>query len=233
MPSGQIFQKILLGVLSGPLLATVILLVPLGVLTGLAVVLDPSLGMYEFVPEEELLVPFIFLAILISAANVRLALRMSRDTKAGRIITLTTDRYLDDQSGAQNIHGHPGKAFADELKSFIAKHEDKPVSLSKPIGEDYGWGFWVKEKGFSPVWVAIAHSGVANEDRRAEEYMIAITLEPPILPWRRLRYKPDFALRDGIEQRVTEFLTAMNIPFSIEIEDWVDPEPKAQLPPRF
>jgi hypothetical protein len=229
----QYLQNILLCLLSGPLLAALILLVPMGVLTGLSVVLDPSLAMYEFVPEEVLLPPFILLAVLISAANVRLAIVMSRDRKAGRIIRVRTNRYVDDPSGAQNIHGHPGRAFADELKQFIAKREDKAVAQSTAIGEDYGWGFWLREKAFSPVWVAIAHAGSPKDDESVEEYIVAITLEPPILPWRRLRYNPDFALRDEIEQRVTEFLAERNIPFAIEWEDWVDPEPHLQPPPRF
>lgn len=233
MERKQYLQNLLLGLLSGPLLAALILLVPMGVLTGLSVVLDPSLAMYEFVPEEVLLPPFILLAVLISAANVRLAIVMSRDRKAGRIIKVRTSRYVDDPSGAQNIHGHRGRAFADELKQFISRREDKAVALSTAIGEDYGWGFWLREKAFSPVWVAIAHAGSPKDDESVEEYIVAITLEPPILPWRRLRYNPDFALRDEIEQRVTEFLAEKKIPFAIEWEDWVDPEPHPQPPPRF
>lgn len=233
MERKKYLQNILLGLLSGPVLAALILLVPLGILTGLSAALNPSLAMYEFVPEEELLAPFVLIAILISVANVRLALVMSRDAKAGRIIRAKTDRYVDDPSGAENIHGHRGRILADELRRFIAAHEDTPISLSKPIGEDYGWGFWVREKAFSPVWVAIAHSGSIDVDERKEEYIIAITLEPPILPWRRLRYRPDFPLRDEIEQRVTEFLAEKNISYAIESEEWVDPEPHSQPPPRF
>lgn len=226
-------QDILLGLVSGPLLALLVLLIPLGILTGLSVVLDPSLAMFEYVPEEELLLPFILLAALISAANVRLAVVMARDDKAGRIVRLRTKRYVDDPSGAQNIHGHRGRLFADELRGFIARHEDHPVSLSRPVGEDYGWGFWVRENAFSPVWVAIAHTGTSKDDNGVEEYIVATTLEPPLMPWSRLRYRPDFKLRDEVEQRVTEFLTENGVPFAIEAEEWVDPEPHSQRPPQF
>lgn len=226
-------QSLLLGLLSGPLLAALILLIPLGILTGLSVVLDPSLAMYEFVPEEELLGPFIILTILISGANIRLAVVMGRDRKAGRVIRLTTDRYADDPSGVDNIHGHPGRAFARELQAFLATREGKGVSLGTPTDEDYGWGFWVGEKEFSPLWVAIAHAGRASEDERADEYVIAVTLEPPILPWRRLTYRPDFDFRDEIEMQVKEFLANNKINFKIEVEDWVDPEPKSETAPRF
>jgi hypothetical protein len=225
--------NIALAALSGPVLAALILLVPLGVLTGLSVALDPSLAMFEFVPEEELLVPFIMLAIFISAANTRLAIIMSRDEKSGRIFRVTTDRYADDRSGEQNIHGHPGRAFALEFRDYLATREDQTVSLGEPIGEDYGWGFWVGEKEFSPLWVAIAHDGQKREDARLQDYILAVTLEPPLTPWRRLTYKPDFALRDEIESRLTDFLTSKNIAFTTEAEDWVDPEPKSYPAPRF
>lgn len=238
---GKNVQNILLGLLSGPLLAVIVLLIPLGILTGISVVLDPSLAMYEFVPEEELLVPFLLLAILFSAANVRLAMVMSGDRNAGRVIRVTTDRYVADPSGKDNVHGHPGRAFADEFRTFLAAREVRSaamgvvsdVSLGVPLGEDYGWGFWVGEKAFSPLWVAIAHGGRIDEESRLDEYVVAITLEPPLLPWRRLTYRPDFGLRDEIEMQLKDFLASNGMPFKVEVEDWVDPEPKSETAPRF
>lgn len=231
----KLFWEIVLGLLSGPLLATLILLVPFGVLTGVYVVLDPSLAMYEFTPEIELLVPFVMLAVLISAANVRLAFVMSRDRNAGRVFEATTDRYVGDTSGAQNIHGHPGKLFALEFSQFLKDRHGARITVGEPSGEDYGWGFRIGEKGYSPLWVAIAHSGRSAPDEPAEDYAIAVTLEPPLLPWKRLSYKPDFALKNEIERRLIEFLDSKNIRFVTEAEDWVDPEPATtqQSSPRF
>lgn len=233
MTRGQLIWNILLGLLSGPVIAGLALLLPLGVLTGVAAVLDPSLAMYEFAPEEDLLLPFVLIAALISAANVRLALVMSRDRKAGRLFEVSTDRYADDPSGAENIHGHPGKRFALDFIQFLATSEGPGVSIGDPVGEDYGWGFWIEEKGFSPLWAAFAHEGRSTVDERSETYILAITLEPPLMPWRRLSYKPDFALRDEIERRLIEFLYSRGMSFSTEAEDWVDPEPKTQPAPRF
>lgn len=233
MTSRQLIWNVLLALLSGPVIAALVLLLPLGVLTGVSAVLDPSLAMYEFAPEEDLLLPFILIAMLISAANVRLALVMSHDRKGGRLFEVTTDRYIDDPSGAENIHGHPGKQFALDFIQFLTTSEGPGVTIGDPVGEDYGWGFWIEEKGFSPLWAAFAHEGRSTADDRADSYILAITLEPPIMPWLRLVYKPDFALRDEIERRLIEFLYSRGMTFTTEAEDWVDPEPRSQPAPRF
>lgn len=225
--------SIVIALLSGPVLSALLLLIPLGMLTGLSVVLDPSLAMFEFVPEEELLLPFLLLAVLISAANVRLATVMARDRKYDRIFKLTTSLYFDDASGADNIHGHPGRDFARDFSHFFASHERATVTLSEPIGEDYGWGFWAERSGFSPLWVAFAHSGRKKDGERADDYMVAVTMEPPLLPWRRLTYKPDFHLRHKIEVRLKEFFASRNIAYVQQAEAWVDPEEKSHPEPRF
>ncbi|MEK4033813.1 hypothetical protein WOC76_14940 [Methylocystis sp. IM3] len=233
MTRGRLIWKILPALLSGPTLAALILLLPFGVLTGIYVALDPSMAMYEFTPEEELLIPFALLAALISAANVRLAVVMSRDRNAGRVFEATTDRYAGDPSGAQNVHGHPGKQFAQEFIDFLKAQDGARLEMGEPVGEDYGWGFAIGEKGFSPLWVAVAHAGKPLRDEPAEDYILAVTLEPPLLPWRRLAYKPDFALRDDIERRLIEFLYSRGVSFVTEAEDWVDPEPTSHPAPRF
>lgn len=233
MTRGQLIWNILLGLLSGPVIAGLVLLLPLGVLTGVSAVLDPSLAIDEFEPEKELLLPFILIAMLITAANVRLAVVMSRDRKAGRLFEVATDRYAGDPSGAENVHGHPGKRFALDFIQYLTTSEGPSVSIGDPIGEDYGWGFWIEEKGFSPLWAAFAHEGRSSAENGSENYILAITLEPPLMPWRRLFYKPDFALRDEIERRLIEFLYSRGMSFSTVAEDWVDPEPKTQPAPRF
>lgn len=232
MTRGEFVWNLLAGLISGPLISGLILLLPLGVLTGIAVVLDPSLAMFEFTPEEELLIPFVLLAVLISTANVRLAVVMSRDERSGRLFEVSTDRYVDDPSGAEHVHGHRGRKFAMELIAFLAER-DTDLKESEALDEDYGWGFWIAEKGFSPLWVAIAHERQPNEAERTEAYLVAVTLEPPLMPWRRLTYKPDFALRDRVEGRLIEFLTSRGLSYTMEAEDWFDPEPNTQPAARF
>jgi hypothetical protein len=233
MTRTRLLWTLVVALLSGPALAALILLLPFGVLTGISAALDPSLAIYEFTPEKALLVPFVLLAALISAANVRLALIMSRDRNAGRLFEATTDRYVGDPSGAQNIHGHPGRQFALDFTEFLRARDGERLKLGDPVGEDYGWGFWIGEKGFSPLWVAIAHAGRPLPDERAEDYILAVTLEPPLLPWRRLVYTPDFALRDEVERRLIDFLHSRGVSFVTESEDWVDPEPKTHPAPKF
>jgi hypothetical protein len=233
MTRRQLIWNVLLALLSGPVIAALVLLLPLGVLTGVSAVLDPSLAMYEFTPEEDLLLPFILITMLISAANVRLALVMSHDSRGGRLFEVTTDRYTNDPSGGENIHGHPGKQFALDFIQFLTTSEGPGVTIGDPVGEDYGWGFWIEEKGFSPLWAAFAHEGRSTVDECADSYILAITLEPPIMPWRRLVYKPDFALRDETERRLIEFLYSRGMTFTSEAGDWVDPEPRSQPEPRF
>jgi hypothetical protein len=230
---GQVIWNILLGLVSGPILAGLILLIPLGMLTGVSAALDPSLAMYEYTPEKELLIPWLLLAALISAANIRLALLLSKDRESHRMFEVTTPRYADDPSGAQNVNGHRGKQFAEDLIRHLAAREGDKVEIGEPVPEDYGWGFWIGEKGFSPLWVAIAQTGAAKEGEKAEDYLLAVTLEPPLLPWRRLTFQPDFALRDRIENHLADFLTSNRFSFNAEADDWVDPEPRTQHEARF
>lgn len=233
MTRGQLIWNILLGAISGPILAAVILLVPLGVLTGVSAALDPSLAMYEFTAEEELLLPFILIAGLISAANVRLAVVMSRDKRAGRIFEIATDAYASDPSGDENMHGHRGKQLAEEFARYLGEREGAALQIGEASDEDYGWGFWIGETGFSPLWVAVAHSGPSESDETKDDFALAVTLEPPVAPWRRLVYKPDFALRDRVEDHLAEFLARRGLGYATEAEDWVDPEPKTQPAARF
>lgn len=218
----QLFWDVFVGLISGPVLAALALLLPLGVLTGVSAALDPSLAMYEFTPEEDLLLPWIILSVLISAANIRLALITSKDTRAGRIFIVTTERYLEDPSGEQNVNGHRGKQFVEDFTRFLAEREGDGVNAGEPVSEDYGWGFWIGEKGYSPLYVAIAHGG-REKGETAEQFLAAVTLEPPLMPWRRISYKPDLPLRDRVETHLNDFLTANQMSFTSEIEEWVAP----------
>lgn len=226
-------QNVLAALASGPVLAALILLLPLGVLTGVTVALNPSLAIDELAPEEELLIPFVLIAALISTANARLAWIMSPDTKSGRIFKVTTTRYSTDPSREEHPHGHSGRRLGLDFIQFLTRRYGGSVAMSAPEAEDYGWKFWIQREGFSPLCVAVAHVSAPTEDNPTEEYDIAVTLEPPLLPWRSLAYRPDFGLRDEIEQRLSEFLDANGLPFTADLEPWVDPEPKTSPGPRF
>jgi hypothetical protein len=225
--------SVLVGLASGPLLAALILLIPLGVLTGLTAALNPSLAIDEFAPEEELVIPFILIAALISAANARLAWIMSPRPQTDRLINVTTERYIDDPSGQRHAHGHRGRQFALDLIQFLGAQNRDSVAFGAPETEDFGWKFWIRRKDFSPLWLVVAHVAERKNDKPVDEYILAATLEPPLLPWRRLAYKPDFSLRDEIEGELLEFLRVNGLSFTADVGQWVDPEPKMSPGPMF
>jgi hypothetical protein len=226
-------RSVLAGVLSGPLLSALLLLVPLGVLTGLNVALDPSLAIDEFAPEEELFIPFIFIAIFISAANGRFAWVMSGDTVPARIFEVTSGRYLDDPSGSLHPHGHRGRQLLLDFIAFLANPPELSVTVDEPVAEDYGWKFSIRRDGFSPIWIVVAHAGQATEGELIEKYTVAVTLLPPFAPWRRLTFKPDFVLREKVERQLIAFLRARNLSFDVDLGEWVDPGPGIAPGPMF
>ncbi len=226
-------KNVLAALASGPLLAGLLLLVPLGVLTGLNAALDPSLAIDEFAPEEELVIPFLLLATLISAANVRLASVMSHGSETGRLFGVVTVRYKNDPCGELHAHGHRGRQLALDFQEFLMRREDKPLTLGPPVAEDYGWKFPVERKDFSPLWVLVAHVGQGDVDKPADEFIVSVAFEPPLLPWRRFAYRPDFVLRDKVESQFMEFLRANDLSVDINFEQWMDPEPGVNSGPMF
>lgn len=226
-------RDILVAVASGPLLAGLLLLIPLGVLTGLNVALDPSLAIDEFAPEEELVVPFLLLAALISAANVRLAWMFSQGSEAGRRFKVMTMRYKDDQCRELHPHGHRGRQLALDFQEFLVQREEEPLTLGPAVTEDYGWKFSIERPGFSALWVLVAHVEQGGDDQRDDEFIVSVAFEPPLLPWLRLLYRPDFFLQAEIERQFMEFLRANDLSFDIDFEQWMDPEPGVNSGPMF
>jgi hypothetical protein len=226
-------RSVLAGVLSGPLLSALLLLIPLGVLTGLNVALDPSLAIDEFAPEEELFIPFILIAIFISTANGRFAWAMSGDNDSARIFEVTSGRYLDDSSGASHPHGHRGRQLLLDFIAFLANTPELSVTVDEPVTEDYGWKLSIRRDGFSPIWIVVAHEGPATEEELTEKYTVAVTLLPPFLPWRRLTFKPDFTLREKVERQFIAFLRVRNLSFDVDLGEWVDPGPGIAPGPMF
>lgn len=231
--SSRSIKKVLAGLASGPILAGLILLAPLGVLTGLNAALDPAMAIDEFAPEEELLIPFLLLAILISAANGRLAWVMSQESAAGRLFRVSTDHFLADASSHLHAHGHRGRQLALDFKTFLEHRDNGSLSFGELTQEDYGWKFSIGRKDFSELWVLVAHVERTENVAPADEFVLTIAFEPPFLPWRRLAYDPDFSLYHEMERQLTNFLRVEELPFTVEFEPWVDPEPGINSGPMF
>lgn len=231
--SSRAMKQVLMGLVSGPILAGLILLAPLGILAGLNAALDPALAIDEFAPEEELLIPFLLLAALISAANARLAWVMSGGSESGRRFRVVTERFITDPSSNLHAHGHRGRQLALDFRNFLVDEGRDSLDFSEMTEEDYGWKFSIKRKEFSELWILIAQVGTADDDQPADEYLLTIAFEPPLLPWRRLSFEPDFSLRRETERRLVKFLQVNDLPFVTDFEPWVDPEPGMNPGPMF
>jgi hypothetical protein len=69
------------------------------------------------------------------------------------------------------------------------------------------------------LWVAFSYAGPVEEGSTVEETVVSVNLEPPLLPWKRLAYKPDIALRDRVQDHLKAFFAANEIALEEEIED--------------
>ncbi len=233
----HLFWDILLGLVSGPLVAALLLLIPLGALTGLTVALDPNLDMYEFAPEEELLVPWGILAAMISIANIHVALVNAAVPRPSQIFTIRTEKYrttdVDGETTAEppqeremfSVHAgmdtgwRHGRHLVDDMVSFIGARKPEDVEISAPEAEDYGWSFTVGTKNLYPLQVAVSFVDVVDHVRDIEEYELSVDFDPPMLPWKRFGYQPDVALRDRIEADIVGFLTSQGVSFTAEPEE--------------
>ncbi len=210
---------VVVALISGALLAALILALPFGFLTMALAWFDPKLTIYKSAPGWVMLSPWIALAALISAGNLRLVFLEGKDGGADHVFRVRTDRYFGDPSAAETVNGDPGKRFVEDFSAFLSGREREGVEIGEPIGEDYGWGFWVGSRGADPLWVAFSYVGPVEEPSKVEETVVSVNLEPPFLPWKRLAFKPDIALRDKVQNHLKAFLAANEIAFEEEIED--------------
>ncbi len=233
----HLFWDIVLGLVSGPIVAALLLLIPLGALTGLTVALDPNLDIYEFAPEEELLVPWAILAAMISIANIHVALVNAAVSRPSQIFTIRTEKYRATSTGGETPTERPqeremfsvhagmdtgwrhGRHLVDDMVAFISARKPEDVEISAPEAEDYGWSFTIGTKSLYPLQVAISFVDVVDHVREIEEYELSVDFDPPLLPWKRFSYRPDVDLRDRVEAHITEFLTSQGVSFTAEPEE--------------
>jgi len=231
------FWDLVLGLVSGPLVAALLLLIPLGALTGLTVALDPNLDLYEFAPEEELLVPWAMIAVMISIANIHVALVNAAVSRPSQIFTIRTEKYrttdADGETTAEppqereifSVHAgmdtgwRHGRHLVDDMVAFIDARKPEDVEISAPEAEDYGWSFTIGTRNLSPLQVAISFVDVVDHVRDIEEYELSVDFDPPLLPWKRFSYQPDVALRDRTEAQIVEFLNSRGVGFTVEPEE--------------
>ncbi len=202
-------------VVAAALLATLALLLPFGLAVGLHALIDPEMTLLRRIPGLVLLSPWLALTAVIAAGMLRpwwLLRQDPRRGQGGRFWRVRTARYADDPSGAETVNDTPGRAFLTDYLAAVAAARPE-FDRGVPIPEDYGWGAWVAAGG-SPAWVAFSAAGRAED--RTDETVIAVVLEPPPMPWQRLRWRPDFALRDALEAILEGFLRREGIAFAVE-----------------
>jgi hypothetical protein len=200
------------GLVSGPLLATLILFLPFGLLTLLVALWDPPPGVFRAVLFWVSVPAWSLLALLIAVANIRIVLLGIPE----RAFSIRTGQFMDDDSGRDNLNGIPGRMLARALMAHLAGQPGRPPSFSEIIAEDYGWGFWVSEDGDGyPLWVAVSHAGrdVADE---GETYVVSVNAEPPVLPWRRLCYRVNRRLFDGVDRGIRSYFESRGIVWEAE-----------------
>ncbi len=94
--------------------------------------------------------------------------------------------------------------FGQDVAAWlIPQLKHLPFSLSEPIGEDYGYGFWVGQD----IWVAI---GIMDESVGAvnAEWLVSVAYDPGFNLKKRLFGKRDTAAQRQICQAVHAALSA-------------------------
>jgi hypothetical protein len=233
----HLFWDILLGLVSGPMIAALLLLIPLGALTGLTVALDPNLDLYEFAPEEELLVPWAILAVMISIANIHVALVNAAVSRPSQIFTIRTEKYRTTGPEEEETTTRPqeremfsvhagmdtgwrhGRHLVEDIVAYIGAREPEEVVIDPPEAEDYGWSFMIGTRNLYPLQVAISFVDVVDHVRDIEEYELSVDFDPPFLPWKRFSYQPDVALRDRVEGHIVDLLKSKGVSFTMESEE--------------
>lgn len=211
----KLVYSVLESAISGFFYSTIIFIVPFGMLTGLSALMDPSLVLYEFLPEEVLFIPWIILSLLIAWGNVNIA-NLFRDSACkNKIFTIQDfdihkfvnkgdERYVD--------------LISEEISTFISNKCLNQLSSITKLHRSDGVGLAIKDIRNQILLVSISSSLPdkkfdANNTAILE---IMISLEAPFLPWKRARFRANTILKAEIENLIEVFLNNKNISFSLD-----------------
>ena len=99
-----------------------------------------------------------------------------------------------------------GEDFAAWLRDQVSQFAAEGFEISRPIQEDYGWGFWVS-RGKDTFWVAI---GLVDEldGGRGAQWVVSVAYDPGLSIVRRLFHKPDTAALTRIREALWAALRA-------------------------
>ena len=97
-----------------------------------------------------------------------------------------------------------GEDFAGWLRDASSPLAAEGFELSKPVQEDYGWGFWAT-RGKDSYWVSMGYTGDGPQDASAE-WVVSVDYDPGLSVWKRLFHKPDAAGFARVRDRVFDTL---------------------------
>lgn len=215
----SIYEKLnwstLEAIISGPVYAALLLLIPFGMLTALSVVMDPGFMVYEFLPEELLFIPWVILSVFISLGNIRISNIRGSIYGKNRIITITNIK-------AENYMKNNGEIFLDKIAkdigSYIEESNEKNIkSLTTKIRE-YGSDIIVEDNENQILSIAVSSSAWSLTNKKSNSLIVEVlvSLEPPFFPWSRIKYNGNLDLKQKIEEIIENYLKKMQFSYSIE-----------------
>lgn len=215
----SIYEKLnwstLEAIISGPVYAALLLLIPFGMLTALSVVMDPGFMVYEFLPEELLFIPWVILSVFISLGNIRISNIRGSIYGKNRIITITNIK-------AENYMKNNGEIFLDKIAkdigSYIEESNEKNIkSLTTKIRE-YGSDIIVEDNENQILSIAVSSSALSSTNKKSNSLIVEVlvSLEPPFFPWSRIKYNGNLDLKQKIEEIIENYLKKMQFSYSIE-----------------
>lgn len=119
----------------------------------------------------------------------------------GDSITVETDRFEHREVKPHFINPCCfGEDFAAWLKRELSPLANAGFTLSAPLQEDYGWGFWASH-GKDRFWVALSYVGNGPQEPPAQ-WVVSVSYDAGLNLLKRLFHRPNsqtFAqLRDQV-----------------------------------
>lgn len=201
---------ILLALISGPIVSTLVMLIPLGVLVGLFEVIDPAFVAYEYVPEEILFIPWILGVIFISYVNTRATYLLNNLESASTSYIIETGLFYTPPEDRFELDEFPGKTICNEFKSFMIKILPG-ASCSMPSHKDYGWSFTINNDINSMIEITFSFIGIDELNPHIEKYEVTIDFSPPLNPFHRVSFSPDVSTYEKVLDALKAFLSTNGI----------------------
>jgi hypothetical protein len=206
---------IFLALISGPIVSTLLMLIPLGVLIGLFEVIDPAFVAYEYVPEEILFIPWIITLIFISFVNLRSTYLLKSLDRPTSTYVIDTSLFYTPPEERYDVDEYPGKSICNEFKSYLLKILPD-ASCSVTSHKEYGWSFLVDTDINSIIEVSFSFAGIDELNPRVEKYEITIDYSPPLNPFYRISFSPNVSNYAKIDESLKSFMSKNGIPLGQE-----------------